>query len=921
MSVGPCCRIWLWLILNHNKYESYESESHNLLTVSISKGLGHNKQIETHILLSRLTATSGFELRCSKAIKSLTLKWLLKNKHDEENTIIRNKTRLVVRGYCQEEGIDFEEPFASFVMMESIRIFLAYVAHKSFIIFQMDVKTAFLHSSLKEEVYMCQPEGFIDADHPSHVYKLKKALYGLKQAPRAWYDELSKFLLHNHFFKGTIDPTLFIRRFDDDILVVQVYVDDIIFGSTMTRYTQLFSDLMKCLFEMSMMGEITFFLGLQVNQSPCSIIINQSNYELEILKKYRMETYDPIGLCYTKDSGFKLTGFSDTDYAGCRHTFKSTSDGTQFLGEKLTELTDYGFHFHKIPIFCDLKSTIAISCNPVQHSRTKPGSDTTCNVIQNTFSGRRVRLTATSTLKLMEGIKQSYSVSSGAVPDPQDLERHIQLVSTRLPSILDEGTRKSQPLPEGTTSNPTDSGGNIQPANARLPSTTSNEGTSKTTPRPEGPFGDKDLEGFKPPADMEPSPPLMLLLQALVLTKESDEDILVAGEEVDEDLHTTAGQHQSPTPQADKPKSSLFPYTEASDFDSSSDDILKKYNNTLTLTERQLINYLRKVSNVLFNRITKDKDQTNKLVEASMSSFDKSSTTTSDLYKGLNIIIELLKDLNNAVKDDPAKNKKILEATNTFTKISTNITKVLSLVKGFDFSDLWSIVKHLQAHALKQEEELAAWAKSSTNMPWNLGSRLLGLKRAQKYIQSSMSSLQADTLFIKSMMVEMYNAFKGQSFSSLGGSVNPTLALAHILANVEGENEIHTATEDPPSHTEGETEAMEIQNKQEQPEEPKQPTGENIEFIGSSTPHSSETPVTQAQPITTIASLVPQREGKGIVTEEQSKPQTKLVKASATIREDPNEPIKVPYMIHGKMYLLTNDEINALVCCRVGSIY
>ncbi|GJT55155.1 retrovirus-related pol polyprotein from transposon TNT 1-94 [Tanacetum coccineum] len=168
----------------------------------------------------------------SDNINPLTLKWLFKNKHVEENTIIRNKSRLVVRGYRQEEGIDFEESFASVAKMEAIQIFLAYAAHKSFTVFQMDVKTAFLHGSLKEDVYVCQPEGFIDADHPSHVYKLKKALYGLKQAPRAWYDELLKFLLHNHFFKGTINPTLFIRRFDDDILVVQVYVDDIIFGST-----------------------------------------------------------------------------------------------------------------------------------------------------------------------------------------------------------------------------------------------------------------------------------------------------------------------------------------------------------------------------------------------------------------------------------------------------------------------------------------------------------------------------------------------------------------------------------------------------------------------------------------------------------------------------------------------------------------
>ncbi|GJW01495.1 retrovirus-related pol polyprotein from transposon TNT 1-94 [Tanacetum coccineum] len=229
-------------------------------------------------------------------IKPLTLKWLFKNKHDEENTVIRNKSRLVVRGYRQEEGIDFEESFAPVARMEAIRIFLAYAAHKSFTVFQMDVKTAFLHGTLKEDVYVCQPEGFIDADHPSHVFKLKKALYGLKQAPRAWYDELSTFLLQNHFFKGTIDPTLFIRRFDDDILVVQVYVDDIIFGSTHPRYTQLFSDLMKSRFEMSMMGEMTFFLGLQVNQSPRGIFINQSNYVLEILKKYGMEACDPVGI-------------------------------------------------------------------------------------------------------------------------------------------------------------------------------------------------------------------------------------------------------------------------------------------------------------------------------------------------------------------------------------------------------------------------------------------------------------------------------------------------------------------------------------------------------------------------------------------------------------------------------------------------
>nr|GEW14670.1 putative RNA-directed DNA polymerase [Tanacetum cinerariifolium] len=221
--------------------------------------------------------------------------------------------------------------FEGVARIEAIRIFLAYATHKGFTVYQMDVKTAFLHGSLKEDVYACQPEGFIDVDYPSHVYKLKKALYGLKQVPRAWYDELSTFLLQNGFSKGTIDPTLFTRRFDDDM---------------------------------------------------CYRLTNPS-----------------------VDSSFELTGFSDAEYAGCKDTFKSTCGGAQFLGKKLmswsskkqdctslltteseymylfaycaqvlwmrTQLTDYRYHFDKILIYCDSKSAIAISCNPVQHSRMK----------------------------------------------------------------------------------------------------------------------------------------------------------------------------------------------------------------------------------------------------------------------------------------------------------------------------------------------------------------------------------------------------------------------------------------------------------------------------------------------------------------------------------------------------------------------
>ncbi|GJR86904.1 retrovirus-related pol polyprotein from transposon TNT 1-94 [Tanacetum coccineum] len=132
----------------------------------------------------------------------IKLKWLWKNKKDEDQTVIRNKARLVAKGYAQEEGVDFEESFAPVARLEAVRIFVAHAAHKSFPIYQMDVKTAFLNGPLKEEVYVAQPEGFVDPDHPEKVYLLRKALYGLKQAPRAWYDELSNFLMSKAFTKA-----------------------------------------------------------------------------------------------------------------------------------------------------------------------------------------------------------------------------------------------------------------------------------------------------------------------------------------------------------------------------------------------------------------------------------------------------------------------------------------------------------------------------------------------------------------------------------------------------------------------------------------------------------------------------------------------------------------------------------------------
>nr|GEX30085.1 hypothetical protein [Tanacetum cinerariifolium] len=292
----------------------------------------------------------------------IRLKWLWKNKKNEDQTVIRNKARLVAKGYAQEEGINFEESFTPVVRLEAIQIFVAYAAHKSFPIYQMDVKTEFLNGPLKEEVYVAQPDGFVDPGHPEKVYRLRKALYGLKQAPRAWYDELSKFLTSKGFTKG-----------------------------------------------------------LQIYQSPCGIFINQAKYALEILHKHGMEKGQSNGtpmatkpkldadlsgnpvdqtnyrskirsLMYLTSSrpdivqagsSFGLTAFSDANHTGCIDTRKSTSGGIQFLGDKLvswmskkqdctamssakaeyvalstscaqvmwmrTQLQDYGLHYNKIP--------------------------------------------------------------------------------------------------------------------------------------------------------------------------------------------------------------------------------------------------------------------------------------------------------------------------------------------------------------------------------------------------------------------------------------------------------------------------------------------------------------------------------------------------------------------------------------------
>nr|GEW64999.1 putative ribonuclease H-like domain-containing protein [Tanacetum cinerariifolium] len=354
----------------------------------------------------------------------IALKWIYKVKLDEYGDVLKNKARLVEKGYRQEKGIDFEESFAPVARIEVIHIFIANTASRNMTVYQMDVKTAFLNDELKEEVYVSQHEGFVDPDHPTH---------------------------------GVVDPTLFTRKTGKHILLVQIYVDDIIFASTDPKDCNMFSNEVSSKFQMSMMGQMSFFLGLQVSQSPGGIFINQSKFALEILKKFGMDSCDSVdtpmvdllklyedllgilvdqtrfrsmvgslmyltasrpdlvfvvcmcarylakptkkhlealkrvfrylkgtinwGLWYPKNTTMALTAYADADHA---EYIAMSGCCAQILWIR-SQLTDYGFDFNKILMYCDNRSAIALCCNNVQHSsvRTRKSRSTLALLTQS----------------------------------------------------------------------------------------------------------------------------------------------------------------------------------------------------------------------------------------------------------------------------------------------------------------------------------------------------------------------------------------------------------------------------------------------------------------------------------------------------------------------------------------------------------
>ncbi|GKB89616.1 putative ribonuclease H-like domain-containing protein [Tanacetum coccineum] len=330
-----------------------------------------------------------------------------RNKKDERGIVVRNKARLVAQGYKEEEGIDHDEVFTLVAKIKAIRLFLVYASFMNFLMYQMDVKSAFLYGTIEEEVYVSQPPSFVDLEFPKKVYKMEKALYGLHQAPRAWYETLSTYLLDNGFYRGEIDKTLFIKRVKDDILLpvliwktnkaltkdedgedVDVYLYRLMIGSLMYLTSS----------RPDIMFSVCACLRFQVQPK-----VSHLNAVKRIFRY--LKGRPNLGLWYPKDSPFLLEAFSDSDYTGASLDMKSTTGGRQFLGSRLiswqckkqtvvansttkveyiaashcygqvlwiqNQMLDYGYNFMLTKIHVDNESAICVVKNPVYHSKTK----------------------------------------------------------------------------------------------------------------------------------------------------------------------------------------------------------------------------------------------------------------------------------------------------------------------------------------------------------------------------------------------------------------------------------------------------------------------------------------------------------------------------------------------------------------------
>ncbi|WVZ75809.1 hypothetical protein U9M48_023840, partial [Paspalum notatum var. saurae] len=396
------------------KKEKEQRDTHKALMsigtwVDVSSDEDHHKK-HSHKSISRKSSSTSHKCLMAQG----------KNESDISNDGALSLNELEQ----QKEGIDYEETFALVARLEVIRILLAFAASKGFKLQQMDIKSAFLNGFIEEEVYVRQPHGFESAKFPDRVYKLRKALYGLKQTPRAWYARLKSFLLKSGFVMGSVDKTLFLLSRGGDLLIVQIYVDDIIFGGSSHALVSSFAEQMSREFEMSLMGELQFFLGLQIKQGPEGTFVHQAKYTRDILKKwggdgpegilrvdwltsvpdgdqtghsvrglplcalpsfshdissssgkriFRYLKFTPeLGLWYSSGSSLSLRGFSDADHAGCRIDHKSTSGTYQLLGTSLVSWSSRRqASVWEDPLLVDSTSAISVANNPILYSRTK----------------------------------------------------------------------------------------------------------------------------------------------------------------------------------------------------------------------------------------------------------------------------------------------------------------------------------------------------------------------------------------------------------------------------------------------------------------------------------------------------------------------------------------------------------------------
>eukprot|EP00253_Pinus_taeda_P003359 PITA_03359 len=362
-------------------------------------------------------------------------KWIFKNKLHENGEVIRNKARLVCKGYAQQEGIDFEETFAPVARLEAIIMFLALSSFQKFKVYQMDVKSRFLNGDLEEEAYIEKQDGFILGNDAKLVCRLRKSLYGLKQAPRAWYYRLDKYLHQQGFSKGSADSNLHTKIDNNKLLILFVYVDDIIFGSNEETMSRKFSSVMQQEFEMSllgyslssndesttvhqptyryMIGSLLYLTGTRPDIMHAIGIIgrfqaNPKESHLQAIKrifKYLQGTPN-FGLCYPRDTDLTLHAYIDADWIGSVDDRKRTSGGAFYMGSILvswfskkqssialsTAKVEYVVVASRctqilwmmqtlqdtqntctlpIPILCDNTSAISISNNPFMHSKTK----------------------------------------------------------------------------------------------------------------------------------------------------------------------------------------------------------------------------------------------------------------------------------------------------------------------------------------------------------------------------------------------------------------------------------------------------------------------------------------------------------------------------------------------------------------------